>query len=78
MKFSDEQFKKDLVEILNTKMPFGKHEGRPLVHLPEHYLTWFKAKGFPKGKLGNQLAAVQDMKANGLEDLLMELFNKIK
>jgi uncharacterized protein (DUF3820 family) len=59
-------------------MPFGKHEGRPLVHLPEHYLTWFKGKGFPKGKLGNQLAAVQDMKANGLEDLLMELFNKIK
>lgn len=78
MKFSDEQFKKDLVEILNTKMPFGKYEGKPLVYIPEHYLIWFKGKGFPKGKLGNQLAAVQDMKANGLEDLLIDLFKKIK
>ena len=78
MKFSDEQFKKDLVDILNTKMPFGKYEGKPLVYIPEHYLIWFKGKGFPKGKLGNQLAAVQDMKANGLEDLLIDLFKKIK
>lgn len=76
MQFQDEQFKKDLVDILNAKMPFGKYEGKPLVYIPEHYLTWFKGKGFPKGKLGKQLAAVQDMKANGLEDFLIELLKK--
>ena len=74
----DEQFKKDLVEILNAKMPFGKYEGKPLVYLPEHYLTWFKQKGFPKGKLGRQLQAIQDMKANGLENFLIETFKKLK
>lgn len=78
MKFEDEQFKKDLVEILNAKMPFGKYVDKPLVYLPEFYLTWFKQKGFPKGKLGRQLAALQDMKANGLEDFLIETFKKYK
>lgn len=72
----DESFKKDLVDILNAKMPFGKYEGKPLVYVPEFYLTWFKGKGFPKGKLGRQLSALQEMKANGLEDFLIDLFKK--
>ena len=76
MPFSDEAFKKDLVDILNAKMPFGKYQDKPLVYIPEHYLTWFKGKGFPKGKLGKQLAAVQDMKANGLEDFLIDILKK--
>lgn len=76
MKFSDEAFKKDLVDILNAKMPFGKYQDKPLVYLPDHYLTWFKGKGFPRGKLGKQLAAVQDMKANGLEEFLIDIFKK--
>ncbi len=78
MQFEDEQFKRDLVDILNAKMPFGKYEGKPLVYLPEFYLTWFKQKGFPKGKLGKQLQALQDMKANGLEDFLIETFKKMR
>lgn len=76
MKFEDEQLKKDLIDILNAKMPFGKYEGKPLVYIPEFYLTWFKGKGFPKGKLGRQLSALQEMKANGLEDFLIDLFKK--
>lgn len=70
MKFEDEQLKKDLIDILNAKMPFGKYEGKPLVYIPEFYLTWFK------GKLGRQLSALQEMKANGLEDFLIDLFKK--
>lgn len=76
MKFEDEQFKKDLIDILNAKMPFGKYKDKPLVYIPEYYLTWFKGKGFPKGKLGRQLSALQEMKANGLEDFLIELYKK--
>lgn len=72
----DEAFKKDLKDILESKMPFGKYKDRPLVYLPEHYLTWFRNKGFPKGKLGKQLQALQDMKANGLEDFLINLFKQ--
>ena len=36
-------------------MPFGKYKGRYLIDLPEHYLIWYKNKGFPKGKIGKQL-----------------------
>lgn len=72
----DEEFKKELVNILNAKMPFGKYKDRPLVYLPEHYLTWFRQKGFPNNKLGKQLEALQDMKANGLEDFLINLFKQ--
>ena len=78
MEFSDEQFKKDLIDILNAKMPFGKYADKPLVYLPEYYLTWFKQNGFPKGKLGKQLSALQDMKANGLENFLIDLYKKTK
>jgi hypothetical protein len=72
----NEEFKKELIEILNAKMPFGKYKDKPLVYLPEHYLTWFRQKGFPKGKLGKQLALLQDLKANGLEDFLISMFKQ--
>jgi len=73
MQFSDEAFKKDLVDILNAKMPFGKYQDKPLVYLPDHYLTWFKGKGFPKGKLGIQLELLLTIKSNGLEHILRGL-----
>ncbi len=57
-------------------MPFGKYKGRKLIHLPEAYLIWFKNKGFPKGKLGLQLADVCEIKSNGLEYLLKPLIKK--
>ena len=56
----------DLPALANTRMPFGKYKNRLLVELPEAYLLWFANKGFPKGKLGTQLAAMLELKINGL------------
>ena len=60
-------------ELIHTRMPFGKYQGRRLLHLPEPYVVWFRQKGFPKGKLGEQLATVYEIKANGLEYLFKDL-----
>lgn len=65
-----------LLELVNAKMPFGKYKGWPLYRLPEPYLVWFHTKGFPPGKLGNQLATLYEIKLNGLEYLLAPLVNK--
>lgn len=59
-----------LVDLANAKMPFGKYAGRYLVDLPETYVLWFKGQGYPKGKLGDQLRAIEEIKTNGLEDLI--------
>lgn len=64
-----------LLELANTKMPFGKYQGRVLVDLPEPYLVWFHQEGFPKGKLGQQLQFLYEIKLNGLESLLQPLKN---
>ncbi len=40
-----------------------------LVDLPEPYVVSFAQQGFPKGKLGEQLATVYEIKVNGLEYL---------
>jgi uncharacterized protein (DUF3820 family) len=65
-----------LVDLANTKMPFGKYAGRYLVELPETYVLWFKGKGYPAGKLGDQLRAIEEIKTNGLEDLLRPLIHR--
>ena len=65
-----------LLELANTKMPFGKYAGRYLVDLPETYVLWFKGKGYPKGKLGDQMRAIEEIKTNGLEDLIRPLINR--
>ncbi|WP_149914712.1 DUF3820 family protein [Sphingobacterium cavernae] len=65
-----------LVELANTKMPFGKYHGWLLCRLPEPYLVWFHKKGFPPGKLGTQLATLYEIKLNGLEYLLTPLIKK--
>jgi len=62
-----------LLELAQTKMPFGKYAGRLLIDLPEPYVVWFKQKGFPRGKLGLQLETVYVIKANGLEHLFDRL-----
>ncbi|MCW3171188.1 DUF3820 family protein [Shewanella subflava] len=62
-----------LLEAINQTMPFGKYAGRKLIHLPEPYLVWFHAKGFPEGKLGQQLALMYEVKLNGLEEMLQPL-----
>jgi len=63
-----------LVELCKEKMPFGRFEGRILADLPVSYLEWFlRNGGFPKGKLGMQLATIYEIKLNGLEDLLIPI-----
>jgi uncharacterized protein (DUF3820 family) len=62
-----------LIDAINQTMPFGKYAGRKLLQLPEPYLVWFYGKGFPEGKLGEQLALMYEVKLNGLEGMLKPL-----
>ncbi len=64
---------KDLLDLVNTQMPFGKYAGRILADLPEPYLLWFEKQGFPKGKLGHLLKLLLVIRVNGLESLLTPL-----
>jgi len=63
----------ELEKLANTKMPYGKYKSYYLIDLPEHYIVWYNNKGFPKGKLGDQLRLVYELKLNGLEDLVRKL-----
>ena len=51
-------------------MPFGKHKGWLLIDLPEPYVVWFRKRGFPRGRLGQLMGLLYEIKANGLEDLV--------
>ncbi len=71
-----EAFRALLAEIAACHMPFGMFgpakyppEGIFLYDLPVEYLGWFKAKGFPKGKLGGYLEVLWELKSNGLDSL---------
>ena len=64
---------KFLLDLAKAKMPFGQFKNRSLIDLPEHYLVWFKNQGFPKGKLGQQMASVFELKLNGLEDIVRKI-----
>jgi uncharacterized protein len=66
----------DLEALANMRMPYGKYEGRLLVEIPEAYYVWYRQKGFPKTKLGDQLALMHEIKMNGLEDLIYPLIRK--
>ena len=62
----------DLEEALLAEMPFGRFEGERLMDLPFAYLCWFEREGWPRGKLGAQMATVWELQHNDL-DLLIEL-----
>lgn len=62
-----------LIELANTKMPYGKYAGRVLVDLPEPYVVWLANNAMPKGRLGEQLQLLYEIKVNGLEGLLKPL-----
>lgn len=73
----------DLAAIERTAMPFGKFgpqfhppDGVPIYDLPAEYLMWFANKaGFPKGRLGELLRMVHQMKADG-SDTAFDGFRK--
>ena len=65
--------KEILLELVTMEMPYGRYKGRVLCDLPEPYLAWYHQKGFPKGKLGERLALLYEIKLNGLEYLLKEI-----
>ena len=69
-----EDFRNLLNEIAEMHMPFGKYgpkehppRGFPICDLPVEYLTYFKERGFPKGRLGDLMEWVWELKANGLD-----------
>jgi len=65
-----------LTDLVKIRMPFGKYKGTVLCNIPVSYLEWFNRKGFPKGKLGQQLQTMYEIKLNGLEYLLDPLKEK--
>ena len=67
--------KEILLSLVNTKMPYGKYKDVLLCNIPVHYLEWINRQGFPKGKLGVQLATMYEIKLNGLEYLLTPIKN---
>ncbi len=62
-----------LLELASTRMPFGRYRGRLLIDLPEPYVVWFARQGFPKGRLGDMMKSIYEIKANGLEYLFEPL-----
>lgn len=65
-----------LLKVANTRMPYGKYQGRLLIEIPEPYLVWYKQKGFPKGELGMMLEQMYEIKLNGLEDVIWPLVRR--
>lgn len=71
-----EDFRNLLKEIAAMRMPFGKYgrkefppDGYPIYDLPLEYLIWFKERGFPKGRLGELMAHVCEIKECGMDAL---------
>lgn len=69
-----EDFRQLLLEIGKWRMPFGKFgpkdyppAGVPIMDLPPEYLLWFKERGFPKGRLGELMATVCEVKEVGMD-----------
>ena len=62
-----------LIQLANTKMPFGKFKGVYLIDIPEYYLVWYRNKGFPKGKLGQMMESIFEIKRNGLEEIIYKI-----
>ncbi len=68
--------RKELIEAINYKMPFGKYAGQSLLTIPEPYYVWFSKKGFPDNKLGKYMRLMHEIKINGLERELRVLLKK--
>ena len=62
-----------LLQLVQTRMPFGKYKDRRLIDLPEPYVVWFARQGFPNGQLGEMMRMLYEIKLNGLEYLFAPL-----
>jgi uncharacterized protein (DUF3820 family) len=69
---------KILIEIVQTKIHFGKYKGALLCDLPVYYLEWLRNKGFPPGKTGMLLSSVYEIKINGLNSILTLVKESLK
>ena len=65
-------------DLTRYRMPFGRYgpdnfppAGKLIYELPHEYRNWFKEKGggFPKGKLGELMEFVYEVKAAGAEEI---------
>jgi len=68
----------ELIKLANMKMPFGKYKGYFLIDIPEYYYVWYRNKGFPNGKLGEQMQLIYDIQLNGIEHVIRPLVNRKK
>jgi len=66
----------EVIKAARMEMPFGRFKGTRLIDLPEPYVVWFKGEGFPAGMLGQRLALIYEIKANGLEKLIRPLLER--
>ena len=71
-----EDFRNLLAEIGKTHIPFGKFgikpyppAGVPIIDLPNEYLAWFHERGYPKGRLGELMAQVFEIKSVGMDSV---------
>ncbi len=77
MSIDIELLSEEVLSAARLRMPFGKFEGTRLIDLPEPYVVWFKQQGYPKGRLGQQMALIYEIKANGLEKLIRPLLEAV-
>jgi uncharacterized protein (DUF3820 family) len=67
-----------LVDIVKTRMPFGKYKDTLISDIPISYLEWMQRKGFPPGKLGMLMSTAYEIKLNGLDKLLWMIKSKLR
>ncbi|WP_091208525.1 DUF3820 family protein [Mucilaginibacter gossypiicola] len=61
---------KILIDIVQTRMPYGKYKGTIIADIPVSYLEWMAGKGFTKDKMGMLLSTAFEIKTNGLGEIL--------
>jgi uncharacterized protein (DUF3820 family) len=69
---------KILVDIVQTRMPYGKYKGTIIADLPVYYLEWMSGKGFTKDKMGMLLSTTFEIKTNGLGEILFMVKKSLK
>ena len=69
-----------LAELADYHMPFGRFgpgefppDGVPLYDLPYEYLAYFERQGYPRGRLGELMKVVHDLKRDGADAVLAPL-----